>query len=88
MLVLCAFAEKMDHLKQSSGRFPLQAFLIRNPNCVVCVLLFQMDQLVEKLSDSLTLGSSYDIAYLVFSSKVPNSLRKYLRSTAPALCKD
>ena len=40
--------------------------------------LFKIDQVVEQLSDSLPLGSPYDIAYLVFSSKVRNFLRKCL----------
>ena len=43
-------------------------------------------QVVEKLFESLTLGSPSDIAYLVFSSKVRNFLRKCLRSTASPLC--
>ena len=46
---------------------------------------FKLSQVVEKLSD-LILGSLYDIAHLVFSSKVRNFLRKCLRSTASPLC--
>ena len=43
-------------------------------------------KVVWNWTDSLTLGSPYDIASLVFSSKVPRFLRKCLWSTASPLC--